>query len=377
MRWVVHFGMAKTGTTAIQRGLHGARERLAAEGVLYPSGFGASHVIFEGLFRPFERLTSGIRAALDDDPRRVRATARRRWDALLREIETRRPKVTVISCEEFFRFPEDIAGFRPFLAAVSEDIQPCIYVRAPAPYYLSMVNQQAKSAARIPSPAPMAVRGPIETIEAGLGAPMRIRAYEPSVLEAGDSLADFLRHMVEAPQSLADLRGERINETISAEAMSIAMAHRRASRAERDHVPSRTQSRLLALAQNVEEAAGRQARPRLRPEVAEAITAASADLLWLRDARGVPFDGIDYDRVGAALPPEIAGATEIHEICDFDHGWREELAMRVLHEGLKDGVALGELDDVVAGRRLLRLTERGRVAGRRARRWVGDLLRGR
>ena len=92
--------------------------------------------------------------------------------------------------------------------------------------------------------------------------------------------------------------------------------------------------RLLEAIRAADAAVTGDLRPRLLEPVRAAIDLASDDLLWLRDAYGIVFDGIDYDRIVAPALPirEMKQRPKrIDEICVIDPERLDKLTMRTMH----------------------------------------------
>jgi hypothetical protein len=365
MHVVVHFGTFKTGTTSIQETFARSRAAFLAEGVFYPDApvAPAHHVLF-ALFH--EAVPARIPLQLGLDLPGMRDLGRAAWARIRREIALRNPDKVVLSSELFLMEPT-LAGFRRFRTLLEELGAPltlCCYVRAPAPYYLSYVQQNAKMSGDVSPPRPLAIRAGVERVEEAFGQPMVVRAFDPAQLAGGDVVRDFHAEVVGCPPPNGVALDRRFNETLSAEAMAISVANRRTNCPGQDHRPIRAHRRLLDLLAEIERTTGGIAKPRLRPEVADAVTCASTDLLWLRDARGITFPGIDYAPVDGRFPDDIATRRDIDRICDVDPARREFLTMRLLQAGLDAHIELSRLERILPVGRLLSLKE---MLGRRQR----------
>ena len=180
--------------------------------------------------------------------------------------------------------------------------------------------------------------------------------------------------MIDAPPEVRQLRGERVNETVSAEAMDILVRTRRVNLPEMDRVPTETQTLLIETLRALDLASGRKIKPRLHPDVAAAIVRASTELLWLRDRYGVVFSDVDYATIDGTMPEDVAGRTRIDELCEVDEGWREELLFRAMHQMLLAGSAVETLKRIVPVNgmvrayvgtdRLVKRTRRGMLAAK-------------
>lgn len=142
MRWILHIGAPKTGSTAIQRLLCDNREALAQQGVLYPEvslrGFGHHDLAFllAGGYprwatpqpRPLSDLQQDLAAAVAAAPPDVHTL--------------------ILSSENFYLFPRP-AELRDLLLscgmAPGEDVDVVCYVRRQDEALLSWYNQTVKA----------------------------------------------------------------------------------------------------------------------------------------------------------------------------------------------------------------------------------------
>ena len=336
MRTVLHVGMPKTGSTALQNCLGAARETLAAHGALWPANppdcpFNNHRLLLFG-FTPFARLPRHVRK----HDRYAAATQAADYAAFLAhvaaEVARARPRVTILSCETLYRplAPRAGAALAAGLAALGAEpgaVRVAVYLRRPSAYYLSALQQRLKAAHRIPAPR---VQSPLRVFAAyarvfGREA-LAPRVYDRSLLAQGDIVADFLAaHLPGSGIDAAALpRPGDANATLSAEAMDLMRRFRRAFHPREEDRPSPAGTALLRALRRLDRATGAP-RPRLRPEIAEAIDYARPDPLALRDAWGLVFPDLDYGRLarrGAAAmlmdrlaafrrPPGLEAVVEI------------------------------------------------------------------
>jgi hypothetical protein len=358
---IVHYGLAKTGTTAIQFTFHQERARLLEHGLLYPvTGAIRAHHALTPLYQPFEDLHPDIRYRFRDDPAQARANARRVWEQIKREVDRKKPERMLISSEFFFTraTAEGQERFRAILSEVSPAIGTCVYVRSPAPHFLSLAQQSAKSAGTVGPPRPLSVRRNIEVIEAAFGARMLVRPFEPRQLQDGDVVADMLGRVLDMPALVHDLRPQRLNESLSAEAMAIVSAHRGASYPGLDGVQMPASRLLIDRLTAIEQAAGRSKRPVLKPEVAAAIVRAASDLHWLRERYDIVFEDVDYGRVDGASIADLEALTGVADICELDAAWRDELTQKLMQQGLEAQLQLAQIGRILPHDRIASGVER-------------------
>ena len=143
---ILHFGLPKTGTSAIQRALFDQREQLLEHhNTLYP-GNDESHYFLQALFhkRPerlvqIQRLELESRQAIDrflDDYRQN----------LLAEINAAQPDRIIISSEYFTSMSmEQLRAMYEFLRPLAESIQLFAYVRDPWSWSLSLAQEHIRT----------------------------------------------------------------------------------------------------------------------------------------------------------------------------------------------------------------------------------------
>ena len=342
MRILLHVGMPKAGSTALQQALAGGRDRLGRQGILYPRA---------PLFSDSQNfLVAGVEARRHALPRMIRTAFEGRMDQIgptfarwMRDMEasiaSARPETMVLSSEWLFglRGEQKFDRLAELLRRFGDRIEVVAYVRRPADQYLSTVQQTLKGSHAIRPLSAVRYRTPLEGF-ARVADAIRVVRYDRSDFPGGDIVRDFRETFLPGAELGETPGGGAANASISAEGMAILAGYRRANHRKSRRRFTPDTDRLIAAIRDADAAIGGEVRPRLRPEVAAAIDAASADVLWLRDTYGIVFDGLNYDRVGPASDTEDAapGAAkprrrEVAEICVVDPDRHHELTMRTLH----------------------------------------------
>ncbi len=314
-----HIGMAKTGSSSLQRAFLGSHDHLASKGVLYPHNPARpklhNHKLLAAHIAPLDRLPRHM-ARLGDQERVLHDSAGF-IEHLREEVARLRPALLLLSSETMFTRIRQPGELRRALRALGT-APPVFaaYLRRPSERYVSGLQQVLRSSHELVQPRAPSYRAPIEGYEALFGAGcLRLHVFHRGLLKDGDVVADFVaRHLagqgVEASR-LAQV-GER-NVSLSAESMTVLRAFRVAFRAGERDVDKVVDALRRTL--RAADAAVGAPRPRLRPEIADMVDHASLDPLWLRDARGLVFPGFDYrplERGRLAPPPERAlGLEEI------------------------------------------------------------------
>lgn len=328
-RLILHLGHGKTGSTSIQRALRASRTPLRAAGVLFPDpGRHDNHqLLFPHLHGclPDDPVQM---ASLADTPQAAFRNAARLYDELLAQMRKERPEVLVLSCENQFRpFPPDaIARLRGFCGELAEELQVIAYLRAPAGYYLSAVQQNLKKRPELGNISAARIRDTLEPFVAALGDAVEAHRFARDALIGGDVVTDFVtRYLGQVPvDSLS--RGEaEENTSVSPEAMALLQEIFRGARAlpgryDRD----RKAFRKIVVAQDTE--VPERTRPVLFDPVRAALEARVTDLDWTRDVLGVTFPEmgpVEMDRERAeAIYAELR---DVSDICAVDADRKEAL----------------------------------------------------
>jgi hypothetical protein len=340
LRILLHVGMPKAGSTALQAALAGARDRLARQGILYPRG--------PFIPRTHNFFIAGIEERKRELPRLLRNAYRERMDEiepvfakwmaeLGASLAARRPDTLILSSEWLFRLRGDSKFDRlnEILRGLGDTVEVVAYVRRPSDQYLSAAQQILKGSHVIKPVAPIRYRTPLEGF-ARIADKIHVVKYDRAAFPQGDIVRHFLQTFIPEARDIGEIGGDipAVNTTISAEGMSILADYRRVNHRRRRNRFTADTDRVLRAIRAADAAVSGDLRPRLLEPVRTAIDLASDDLLWLRDAHGIVFDGIDYDRIVAPILPireTKHRPKRIDEICVIDPERREKLMMRTLH----------------------------------------------
>ncbi|PWJ12906.1 hypothetical protein [Jannaschia seohaensis] len=334
MRTIVHFGMSKAGSTALQKGLVQAREALLERGVLYPKAPIISHshnLLSAGLVPPGE-IPRFVRHSLE----KVGAGPDLcdRWLAALGEAMARgAAKTLVLSAENLWglRDAEAAARLRERLVGIGATrIEAVAYLRRPSDWYLSMAGQVLAASHRIKPAEPVPYRASIEPMAQHLAdaSATRLRLYDRTRFPGGDIVADFLERTLEIGDLPAP--GREANVSLSAEGLDLLRSYRLHAHPDENGQFTPDTRRVMQALERAEAATPGHARPRLRADLADRLDHGAPDLLWLRDAHGLVFDGIEYDRIETGDWRKRFGALD--EVCLLDPARREALAQRGFQE---------------------------------------------
>jgi hypothetical protein len=307
MKTIVHIGMPKAGSTALQNCLEGSDEALAAKGVLYPRNppecrfnnhrlLAARILDFDGLPRHMKGPNGGYTAET------IGAGVEAFVDGVAAQVAGRRPDFLVFSSETLFR-PLPKARH----AAIRDDYRRMgaadprfvAYLRKPSDRYVAGLMQTLHASTFVKPPRPPLYRAVLESYEACFGPDaLDVRLYDRGALRDGDIIADFFSAFLpEAGIDVSTLHaGGKRNETLSGESMDLIMRQRIAFHPDENDVHTRATIRLRDTLTRIEREVGAP-KPRLRTRIAEMVDYATPDCLWLRERYGIAFPGIDYDRM--------------------------------------------------------------------------------
>lgn len=344
MKIVLHIGMPKSGSTALQMGLHRNAASLQQHGVVYPSGdkynLPKNHNILICAMRSAKRL-----------PRAFKQIYSGQWETMRRDVEdflTRvaeravkgEAQILVLSGEMLFREmpPSSIAKLQEILRRLDPDGDPEIevvaYVRRPADYYVSSMQQQLKASRNITVSKPVRYRAVLESY-APIAKTLTVVGYDRRTLHGGEINRDFLTRI--APDFGSDFRVKGLekinamNTTLSAEGMDLVHAYRSQNHPHSDRKFTSDTGEILRRLTALDAMVPGFVRPRPHEQVATYVDNSSVDLLWLRDRFGVAFADVDYDAIRSDLPP-LAPPEHVGDVCAMDPTRRAALTDALLSD---------------------------------------------
>ncbi|TFL17110.1 hypothetical protein [Jannaschia formosa] len=335
MRTIVHFGMSKSGSTALQKGLSRARESLLEQGILYPRAPIIPHshnLLMAGLVPP------------GDLPRFVRHSLKRAgetpdlcdsWLGTVGEACARDGvRTLVFSAENLWGLsgPAPAALLRKKLQGIGATrIEAVAYLRRPSDWYLSMAGQVLVASHAIKPAATIPYRPAIEAVVGHLADPgaVRLHVYDRARFPEGDILAHFATDMLEGA-TLPDAAPRDANVTLSAEGMDLLRNYRLHAHPRENAKFTRDTRHFLDALKQAEQATPGHARPRLYDDIARKIDHGAPDLLWLREVHGLAFEGIDYEAIETG--PWRKNFNRIDRLCPVDPARLDRLRDRVIEE---------------------------------------------
>jgi hypothetical protein len=327
---VLHVGRGKTGTTTLQHALNTARDALpAASGVLYPLIDGTyNHTSLVPAAAPNTRIARSVvfDRLGDATPQGAVSASNALWREVLDAVRTAACPTVVLSSERFFLAwdPDDLRAFAERLSAAFGDIVVAMYLRSPPAYYLSTVQQRVKHQSEFAAPSTSTgILGIIEAYEWLSGGTVAPRIFDRGELLGGDIVTDFAESFLPTPSSdvLRAHADRSRNATVSPEAMALLQeAHWQIEQGP-DRQSAKARQRLRLRVIECDRGLDGFRRPKLRPQVEEAITRVDEGPVRLREARGLVYPGLDYSIAGKARTRDrelLLGLRNVSDVVDVD-----------------------------------------------------------
>lgn len=228
---ILHIGLDKTGSTAIQLACLNNKRVLLENKILYPlSDF--SHGQLGSCFYddPVEYIHNIELARADR--KQIEQEDQHYLQSLLDEIQQSNVTEMILSSEAFgFMDAPSVLRLRGFLSTISERVHVVLYCRPPLSYAVSALSQRARTGRPFWSDPPVQeIRKICQAYEDAFGREnITARAFVRNTLPDGDVRLDFFSLAGLSPDYVKRsmrLGVERDNSTLSAEAMLIAEALR-------------------------------------------------------------------------------------------------------------------------------------------------------
>jgi hypothetical protein len=346
MKVIVHIGMTKSGSTALQHGLSANRKALLAAGYYYP--FSEYNSIKHELLGAAIANTLSTRNLLvrkfKGNKEGVKSKAESWINNVCKQINRHKPHTLILSDESMFGAlaregaAQELASL---LKGISNDIHIVAYLRSPSAHYLSSSQQRLKAAYNLRPPRPVAYRNTIESCARNITGIISLYAYSRKNWPSQDINEHFASEFLNG-FSLKTKESADKNTTISAEGMSILADYRKSFHKNSNDVFTKDTGVLLKALTEVEHKVGA-GRPRLHESLKDAVDHCSVDLLWLRDAYSIVFENINYDLIS---PRDIGFKPHrVEDICTVNEKLRARLALHALHIFTKRSSWLVTLQD--------------------------------
>ena len=347
MKIIMHIGMPKTGSTAIQFALTKNREKMLSRGILYPINpdpFSnqVKHSIYVSMLR---RGDSDQWNRFPEAETKIISTFGSNFDYynywmedLKKQISVAKPHTLVISEEGFFgtlankksKIHDNLRNFFNELNVNPENVQFVGYLRNPPDYYLSSCQQNLKSKPEIRNIKSANYIPIFKRIIENYKAQSKIFSFDKKIFPEGD----VVKHFVKLFSNLELGSLGKPNETISGPAMSILQDYRTIFHTDKKEKQSPSQVEFLINALREGDRRLGLERPTLRNEIKEVIwNTVATDLHWLSQNFEIDFN-----------PPKIQSELKsvnsqdewnprsVEDIIDFDLQEKNKLLYEVIFE---------------------------------------------
>ena len=319
-RLILHLGHGKTGSTSIQRSLRQSRRLMRETGILFPDpGRHDNHqLLFPHLWGELPHDPVQV-ASLGAEDSQIRAQAEGLWHRLLGQVQDERPKTLVLSCENQFRpFSETAyARLTQHCMHLAESVVVVAYLRRPASFFLSNVQQDVKKRPEFRPVTQSRVRDALEpAVRFGPG-PVKAHAFDRSTLIGGDVVTDFVtRYLPEIPID-ALTRANEANTSVTAEAMALLQDLFRGDL----QAPLGFRSNLKALRKIVvatDSLVDGGVRPKLFDDVHNLLEARSVEFDWIADTLQVVFPPPPTGLTAETAENRYRKLKDVAQICPVD-----------------------------------------------------------
>lgn len=269
MKLIIHIGSPKAGSSAIQDGLEQRASTLEKQGIACYYRPRALSTLYENL-PPHHFLLQGW----FETASQARAWSRHNWEQFESKVKSDRPRITLLSSEQFLNMP-DLGFFLERLAKTFSEIHAVAYVRDPVSMFQSNLDQRIRAGARLRdlfSPwelaNPMWIASSLDRYLSILGHDhFHVRCFDKSNLKDGDVIADYfgLVSRIVAEEIAPPEQSFHVNESLAGAATAwLLIVNETMANAEKQLDAKVLKKRRDELLQVIRETKELQALPRLR-----------------------------------------------------------------------------------------------------------------
>lgn len=347
MKFIIHFGMPKTGSTAIQLALAENRDNLVSAGILYPkipSPFinHQKHMIYLSMFRQGDtdqwvkhpEIKEKIKLTYGE----VKNFEEFWLNDLDNQIKNTKPHTIIISDEGFFNCMANKksnihVNIRQFLTKL--DVKPIDfkivgYLRSPPDYYLSRAQQTLKTKSEIIPLSAANFIPAIKRIGSQYKSELKIFPFNRKIFPHGD----VVRHFTNYACGFEIGTLGQINESVSGPAMSILQEYHKYFSVENND--RRKPKQVQFLIKSLQEAGSRlgYGRPVLKLNIKLKIfNQMISDLEWLNLNYGISFDSSSYDSCqNLIINDDTVKLQKLTDIIDFTHEEKDRLLFEIINQ---------------------------------------------
>jgi len=301
-RLLLHIGHPKTGTTALQSVLSANAETLLnTASILYPTKTEPAE--FKHAFVIpwlFQADNESIRRRSKASGNELKEISKQYWHSLATEVQQTNHNLSILSAEGFWsivrRAPEGQSTFfHKKLYEIANHVTVIAYLKSPAPYFLSKINQKLRNFRAVTLPRPNYLSGAIQDWENIGFDDYSWRIFDRTLLTNQDIVDDFCSHYLADSLNTTSLRREGVeqaNSSVSNEALVILEELTAAHPVLLEDVYDQRRYKIIEILKQSDRSIGGQSRPSLKESAAAGIVKRCSDLGWLQD-RGLSFPDID------------------------------------------------------------------------------------
>jgi hypothetical protein len=301
MKSIVHIGLPKTGTTALQSALRSSHKKLLSCKVLYPTNLksynGSDHTPLAASLKPYSSMTRGLR-----DYYKIKSQLDIKFSRYINEIEhliaSTSPKALILSSERLATEIHPSHRLDKFKKLVGSEVKFVVYFRRPSERYVSTIMEHLKGSDKIPSYRPRII-SLIDTYEYHFGSDaLDVHLLSSQNKNKPDVISNFtLNYLSPYNIFLEQLSREKnVNTTLSAESMLILREYRKTFFHDKENKYISCTRELVKVLRQIDIDLNI-SKPKLKAGIANRIDYASNELIELRDRKGVIIPNIDYDRL--------------------------------------------------------------------------------
>jgi len=149
MHAIVHIGMPKAGSTSIQGAIWRNSDALLEQGIrTFRASTGPQDRALSTRFRPDQKKLVPIMRRWFRTMDEAQDWSQRCWEELEQMVRTERPPLTLLSSEHFFNLPWP-GKFLEALRELFSEITVVAYIRDPADFYKSEIDQKIRGGVRL------------------------------------------------------------------------------------------------------------------------------------------------------------------------------------------------------------------------------------
>lgn len=329
----IHIGSGKTGTSTIQNALFEV-EKNGNPFFHYPIIHGNGHQSIEVLFKNYERISRGLRTNFDKD-----GMYKVFKDEFERSLNDSLKNVNLVLSSEFmFNFTlSEIRCFKDYLEGKGfNGFKVVVYLREPASYYLSLVQQIVKASYKIPAPSSFNARykNNLKNWIKIFGSDVIVRRFDKDIMVGGSILQDFSSLINDFFKINLSLTGSSSNISVSGEGIVLLQEFRGLFFRDRDNQFHKKSNVLLKKIQNIESSTPG-SKPKLKKGYSAIVNSLNRDYFdivkefELYEVKDNVYDDVSFD---ANLTEQNFSGKVRDLLSDFDEDHYNFLMQKIIFE---------------------------------------------